>query len=556
MQRIERHWKVLLTALFVSLIVVSCTGGGSSGKTWFNLPSIALKVQQNGTATAYGIPVNAVLLQPDMLQQLQAADVQRVEARWGYNGVHVFLNGEGLPYLAWDESSASELGAVVKAAGIQQADLVNSLLPWLRKIGWGVRLDLPLASGASALSIPRWSGETSVTPVAVSEPTIGPLNLNNISFDDQGNGKVGPVSLSALGVNAALPSNVLAIINALGIDALTVQTQPDGLHLSLDDRALPFIAYDEAHLTRALAWGDKLAPGNPTLAALAPIASKLPGADVAMTVSFTGEPAGELSLQDLSIGINPDGTVRALGLDLPTGPLVPAETLSMLQSANVQKLDVNLREGGVTLGVNGQALPAINWTPAGLGVVSTLATSLAGMPEEQISGVLDLVNGTDVGLSVDVPAADGAEVVDAAPVTEATFAPVDLGDFAAPVIRAALSVDAQGTVSNIGNISGDTLAAVGVPPIALPANIVSILDSLGASQVGIHTTDGTAEVKLDGETALSLQYDAASLQALLSLVKPLAGVELLNDPNISKIIDEQILPLVPGAQVDVTVDLQ
>lgn len=556
MQRIERHWKVLLTALFVSLIVVSCTGGGTSGKTWFNLPAIALKVQPNGTANAYGIPVNVVLLQPAMLQQLQSANVQRIEARWGYNGVHVFLNGEDLPYLAWDEASANELGAVVNAAGIPQANLVNTLLPWLRKIGWGVRLDLPLASGARALSVPRWSGETSVSPVAVTEPTIGPLNLNNISFDDQGNGKIGRVPLSALGVTATLPPNVLAIVQTLGIDALTIQTEPDGLHFFLDDRALPFLAYDEAYLQRAMAWGEKLAPGNPTLAALAPIVPNLPGADVAITVSFTGEPAGELSLTDLNVGINPDGSVRALGIDLPGGPLVPAETLSMLQSANVQQLDVNLREGGLTLGVNGQALPAIGWTDAGLGVISSLATSLGGMPQEQIGGLLDLVNSTDVGISLDVPAAEGVEAIDVEPVVTPTFAPVDLGAFAAPVIRVALGVNDQGTITSIGNIPGELLAAVGVPPVTLPSNITGILSGLGADQIGIHTDNGLAEVQLDGETALSLQYDAASLQTLLNLVKPLLGVELLNDPNISRIIDEQILPLAPGAQLDVTVDLQ
>src|SRR5215204_3949737 len=98
MQRIERYWKVILTALVVGLIVVSCTGGGASGQTWFNLPGIALKIQPNGTATAYGIPVNTVILQPAMITQLQAANVQQIQARWGYNGVHVYLNGEDLPY--------------------------------------------------------------------------------------------------------------------------------------------------------------------------------------------------------------------------------------------------------------------------------------------------------------------------------------------------------------------------------------------------------------------------------------------------------------------------
>src|SRR5690606_37695407 len=148
----------------------------------------------------------------------------------------------------------------------------------------------------------------------------------NINFDDQGAAFIGQVPLSALGVNFALPANVLGIVQALNLDTLTLQTMPDGLHPSLNQDALPFVAYDEAYLTRAMAWGERLVPGNPTLASLAPIAPQLPGADVQVVVSFTGEPAGALSLQDLNIGINPDGSVRALGLDLPGGAIVPADT--------------------------------------------------------------------------------------------------------------------------------------------------------------------------------------------------------------------------------------
>lgn len=557
MQRNVRTWMVVLSVMLLTLVLGACTGGGTSGKTWFNLPAAAIKIQPNGTANAYGIPINQVVLPPATIQQLQAANVQQAEVRWGYNGAHVYLNGEDLPYLAWDEASQAKLGEVLKASGaVPSADFIARYLPWLRKVGWGVKLELPVATGSSALTIPRWRGETSVTPVEVSEPTIGPLNLNNISFDDQGNAKVGPIPTAALGAPVTLPPNVLAMVQALGIDTATLQTQIDGLHTTLDADALPTLAWDPDYMARTVAWAEALAPGNPSVDTFASIAPQLPGADVTVAVSFTGEPVGQLDLSNLNVGINPDGSVRALGLDIPGGSLVPADTMALLQNANIQHLDLNLGDSGVVVGVNGQALPAINWTPAGLGVVSTLATSLGGIPAEQIDGILQLVGETGVGLQLDVPPADGAEAVTADRVTEATFAPVDLGAFAAPVIRAALAVDGNGVVQQIGNISAGTLGSVGVPPIALPSNVVDLLSGLGASNVALQTGNGTAEVKLDGEMALSLQYDAASLATLLNLVKPLANIEALNDPNLSKIIEEQILPLVPGAQLDVSVDLQ
>lgn len=43
----------------------------------------------------------------------------------------------------------------------------------------------------------------------------------------------------------AAPATV-QLLNSLGVDKLTINTQPDGLHLTLNDQPLPTLAYNSA----------------------------------------------------------------------------------------------------------------------------------------------------------------------------------------------------------------------------------------------------------------------------------------------------------------------
>ena len=152
MQTKPKFLHIFLVTLVASLLLSACTGGGSSGSTWFNLPSVKVKVQEDGTAKVYGLPVNQVLLPPEALAQLQAGNVQNVDLRAGYNGVHAYVNGEDMPYLAWDEESVGTLQDIVKAQpDIPNAGMIASALPWLRKIGLGASLAIPAAGGQQAI---------------------------------------------------------------------------------------------------------------------------------------------------------------------------------------------------------------------------------------------------------------------------------------------------------------------------------------------------------------------------------------------------------------------
>jgi hypothetical protein len=188
--------------------------------------------------------------------------------------------------------------------------------------------------------------------------------------------------------------------------------------------------------------------------------------------------------------------------------------------------------------------------------MTTLVPQLTGMPAAQLEGALDLVKETGLGLNLALPGADAAAAP--APAEFPGFTPVDLGDLNAPIINAALQVDAAGNVTQIGNIVMADVKSAGLPlpAITLPANVMDILKSTGAKQVGIVTNgQGHADITLDGQPALSLDFDAAALQKLLAVLKPLLNVALLDNPIVSQLLDTVVMPVAPGAKLNLTVAL-
>lgn len=563
MQAKSRVLLVLVIVLISAMVLSACGGSApnTDGRTWFNLPAAKVNLRPDGTVSAYGIPVPVGSVLPAAtVAQLQAAGVQQLEARWGRNGVHIYVNGEELPYVEWNSETAGKLQDIIRnVPGLPNAGTIASALPWLRRVGSGVKIQIPPAEGVEKMQIPAWKGETAIAPQeAPAAPTIGPLVLDSISFDKDGKGYNAGVPLESLGAPVNLPPNVMQMINSMGIQKLQIKTEPDGLNVAVNDGALTKLAYDSAALERLLKLVGSMIQDQSMAATFNDLAAKLPGADIQATISFTGEPAGALALSNVGVEIGEDGSLKAMGITLPGGAMVPASALQMLQSSNIQQLDVNLGETGINLSANGQSLPAISWTPESLAKLGALAAPLAGMPQAQLDGLLNIIKTTGVNATVKVPPAAGAEpVAPSEPAKEPSFAPVDLGEFAPPIIRADLGVDSAGNVTNISEINLGDLKAMGLPAsITLPPNIVSILKNTGASQVGIQTDAGQLEVTLDGSPALTLNYDVPALQEMFNIVKPLIGVKQLEDPNISKLIHDVVMPLAAGAQVDVTLDLQ
>lgn len=536
-----KHYKLLLVALIASLVLNAC-GGGTTGSTWFNLPSIPVNVQGDGTVSVLGYNLGAVL-PANLLQQLQGASINKLEIRIGYNGILVYANGNQLPYISWDADAVSTLQDVIRQVPqiVPNADLIANVLPWLRTIGMGLALNVTPA----AANVPRWTGETvAATAAAPETPTIGPFQLGGIAFDQSGNLSVAGVPGSALGLSGPLlDANTLGLLQSLGLDKLQVRTEPTGIRLALNDRPLPGISFDTTSLENVKPVVAAFAPNlAPTLDTVLPL---LPATQVDMAVSFTGEPVGELQLGNLPVVLNTDGTLAAFGVPVP-GVTVPADILQKLQAAGVQALNVDLGQEGLFLAANGQTLPTITWTPETLNTLANVVAPLAGLSPELISSGMNLIQQTG-GIKATVGVGAAAEPAE----INKTLGTVS-GE-GAPVMRLNATVQ-DGAIQSVEGLGA--LSDLGVGPVALPPNVMQILTGLGADQVQINTDPGQVNILLDGNTALTLNWDQASLQSALQLAGPFLAGTPLEDPNVAKLVNEQIVPLLPGADVDVTLNLQ
>jgi antitoxin component of MazEF toxin-antitoxin module len=537
MQPRTKVFRIFVVALVASLVLAAC-GGGTTGSTWFNLPSIGVYQQPDGTARVFGFNVGYVL-PATLIQQLQAAGTQQLEVRAGYNGIFIYKNGEGLPYISWNADAVTTLQDLLRRMPtVPNNNLIANLLPWLRTVGMGVAINLP-----GAANVPRWTGETTAIAEQPQNP-IGPFQISGVAFDETGNLYVGEIPGSQLGLaGPVLDQNTLNTIRSLGLDTLQVRTDPNNIHLSMNNRPLPGLAYDSRSLAAAAPLVSAFAPdAAPTLDTAF---STLQNAQIDATVSFSGPTEGQIALGAIPVRLNTDGTLAAFGAPIP-GVALPADLLQQLQQAGVQTLNVDVGEEGIFLAANGQTLPTITWTPETLNTLAGVVAPLTGMDPAMLSSLLTIVR-TSGGLQANIGIGDVEPV---ALEIDRTLQPASAEG--APVVRLNANVQ-NGSIQSIEGLGN--LADLGMDPIALPPDVMQILGQLNARQVTINTGDGRVDVQLDGNTALTINWDVPSILTTLQLAGPFLAGTPLEDPNVARLVTEQIVPLLPGADVDVTLNL-
>lgn len=542
MQAKPRFVKLCAIALAVTLLVTAC-GGGATGSTWFNLPSLPVTLQADGGVSLFGLTLPGVNVGPALVQQLQSANIQKLEVRFGYNGILIYANGQPLPYISWDADSVATLQDVLSkapASVVPNGNTIASLLPWLRQIGLGAAINV----GAKAPSDMAWGGETKVATEEVA-PTVGPIQLGGIAFDEQGGLNIAGLPGAALGVSGPLlPPETLGLLNSLGIQNLQVKTTPNGIQLSTNGRPLPGIAYDSKSLEQVTPLIGAFAPAlAPTLSGILPT---LQSTALDVGVAFSGEPVGELSLAEVPVAIGDDGSLNVFGMPVALNAL-PADLLGKLKAAGVQQLNVEISQEGVFLAADGQTLPTITWTPESMQTLAGIVAPLAGISPDMISNGLALIEKTGaikaaVGLPGAQPAA-GTEI-------NKTLTTPDVSGQPASVIHLNAAYSG-GSIQSLGGLEDLPML-----PINLPPNVAAILDGLNASELQLDSNPGQLNLLLDGATALTLNYDDASLQSVLKLAGPFLGGTPLENPAILGLVQQQILPLVPAADLDIKVALQ
>ena len=510
-----------IVVLVFILALGACAGGGDGGSTWFNLPSVPIRVDGNGYGTALGFPAGPILQQP-MLDQFAAAGVDVLEVRIGYHGVFLHADGEPLPYLKWSDESAELVGRVL--ANVPQAAQGADALTWLRRVGLGAIIILPTAGD----DIPYWQGEELVRTESASETTIGPLQFASLAFDADGQASFEGTPLAeieqALGASlgVALPPMALDILSAVGAEQFSLATQPNGIDLALDSTALPSLAYDSERLNNLMPVLNAFV--DPSMGGMiGEVVAKLQGADLDIIVSFTGEPAAETQLPTIPVSVGEDGSLGAWGIPLGTGSLLPADILDILGATNAQRLDLSIQADGLYLALNQEPLPTILWTDTSLDTIGGIAVDLLGVSPGMVDAGLTVLRSllakTNIGLSLDLPGADAAAFGADFDVSAPNFAAAPEG--MEPALRIGAAIDRDGYVQSALGLSLADLAGL-LPPVSLPPLVMNIVGGVGSDSLQLTTSAGGIDLVGDAGSLLTLQYDEAALNRLLVVVSSLS----------------------------------
>jgi hypothetical protein len=377
-----------------------------------------------------------------------------------------------------------------------------------------------------------------------------------VSFDESGSGSIGsiPGNLLASLTGGANPLQLdpamLSQIKGLGIENLGLQTTPGGLEVTVNGARMPGLAYDATYLDRLT----NLLPAVPgvdemTAKLVSGVVDQLPKLNLDLNVNLTGQP-GEFKLADLPVKIGEDGSLQVLGLAVP-GVSLPADVLQPLRDLGAGQLAISASTDAVNIAVDGNPLPRIRFAPESMATIAGIVGKQTGLSPDLIDvGINALLKD---GITTRIALRDDVE--EAAAPGEATFAPADLGDMAAPVIRANVSVK-DGQIVSVGDLSAEQLAQLGVALPALPPDVMQILSDLNAQTVGIVNTPNNLAISVNGSELMSLDYDAASLATALELAKPYLAGTPLEDPAVMQLIQEQILPIAPAADVNVQITVE
>ena len=512
--------KIIIILAFI-LILGACNGGGDGGSTLLNLPSVPIRIDANGNGTVLGFPIGAILQQP-MLDQFAVAGVDVLEARIGYHGIFLYADGDPLPYLKWSDESAELLAQIL--ANVPGAEQGATALSGLRQIGLGAIIILPTAGD----NIPRWTGEELVRTRTASETTIGPLQFGSLAFDADGKGSFEGIPMAeieqALGASLGveLPPMALQILSAVGVEQFSLATQPNGIDLALDSTDLPGLAYDTRRLNNLLPIVSAFV--DPSMSGMiAEVLPKLPGADLDVIVSFTGEPAADTLLPTIPVSIGEDGSLGVWGIPVGSGSLLPASVLDLLGNLSVQKLDLSIQAEGLYLALNQEPLPTILWTDSSLDTIGEVAVELLGvapgMVDVGLTVLRSLLATTSVGLSLDLPAQDGLVFSEEYDVAAPNFAAAP--EAMEPALKIGAAIDRDGYVMSALGISLADLIGL-LQPVSLPPLVMDIVSGVGSDSLQLTTSAGAIELLGDSGSLLTLQYDEAALNRLVVVISSLS----------------------------------
>jgi hypothetical protein len=279
---------------------------------------------------------------------------------------------------------------------------------------------------------------------------------------------------------------------------------------------------------------------------------------IALTFNEQGNPSlGAVPLSTLADAFAP-GALDAVVLD--------AETIDMLMSNNIQHIQINNRPDGLSILVNGLAMPSLSWDSESLATAAETA-SLLGDDLPPLGELLPLAQQLGVGVVARFPVAEGAEEIPltggdaeaaAADVAEAQQAFTE-GVESAPVLDIPVFYEADGswTVNGLTDTEyGAILPQVPWQSLRLPPEVIQGLVDAGVSEITVATSEQGLSLAINGNPLPHISWESGELQNVIELAGQMGLLDTLAqadmDPAEVVTVVESLIPVVQAANIDIT----
>lgn len=281
-----------LTLLSVAVIVLAgCAPRATSGLTAgqaspdalvVDLPALVVDIDSAGQPSVGNVPLaqlasifapgmlDSLVVPADMVTMMTDSNIQHIQIDNSPNGLLLLVNGEPIPSIKWDGQILSDTGGLISQLGAG-TPILEKMLPVLANLGFGAIVRFPLQDGVAAIPTYVESGEAAVAARQAQTDfmsTIGdapPTITLPVFYDEDGGWRVGDLSDAEWTALTGIPLEALRLQPTMiqgmissGVTEVSIYTNGEGLHLSINGRALPYIGWADGEINHLLDLSDQL----------------------------------------------------------------------------------------------------------------------------------------------------------------------------------------------------------------------------------------------------------------------------------------------------------
>ena len=277
-------WISLL--LVVGLVLAGCGARSGAGETAaafkdgtlvVDVPSLVVDYDADGNPSVGSTPLSSLqsvlpadvvkllTLDKGVIDTMTGANIQHIQISNVPGGVRILVNGQAVPSLAWDGEALTNATELAGALGPALPASLKGLLPVLTNLGAGVALRFPPAQGAETipLVVPADQSKAATAQAAQQEfmkqAGTAPEIRIPVTYSADGSWTVQGMTDSEWQALTGVPFGALRLdpellksAAAAGITNAVVSTDPQGIHIDLNGKKLPYIAWGSGEINQAL----------------------------------------------------------------------------------------------------------------------------------------------------------------------------------------------------------------------------------------------------------------------------------------------------------------